>query len=170
MLNNSAHYPQLRPITDADLPFLLQVYISTRLAELGATGLPFDQQLQFLQSQFQLQHIHYQKHFASAQFQIVIVDGQNVGRLYCGWEGSNLRLIDIALLPQYQQRGIGSILIRELMAQAAARGGSLLLRVDLNNPARNWYLKLGFVAGVHDGVYQQMQWQQLHGTTETSVQ
>lgn len=161
MLMNSAHSPQLRPITDADLPFLLQVYISTRLAELSATGWPLDQQFHFLQSQFQLQHKHYQQYFASAQFHIVALQGQDIGRLYYGEEGDNLRLIDIALLPAHRHHGIGGILIRELMTCASAQGRGLLLRVEMNNPARDWYLKLGFVAGVHDGIYQQMQWRQI---------
>lgn len=161
MLNNSNPCPQLRPITDADLPFLLQVYISTRLAELSATAMPFNVQLQFLESQFQLQHRHYQQHFASAQFYIVVLNGQDIGRLYYGEEGDNLRLIDIALLPTHQHRGIGGILMHDLMTRASAQGRGLLLRVEMNNPARNWYLKLGFVAGVHDGIYQQMQWRQI---------
>ena len=167
MINNVVHCIQLRTITDADLPFLLQVYASTRLVELSATGLPFDVQMQFLESQFQLQHRHYQQHFASALFQIVIVNGQDAGRLYYGWEGDTLHLIDIALLPEFQHRGIGGILMAELMAQASKCDSNLMLRVQLQNPARNWYLKLGFVAGDHDGVYQQMHWQQLAGAIET---
>lgn len=168
MINTSDHCTQLRPITDADLPFLLQVYISTRIAELNATGLPLNVQMQFLESQFQLQHRHYQTHFASAQFQIVVVNGQDAGRLYYGWEGDTLHLIDIALLPKFQHRGIARTLMSELMAQTCARNGDLMLRVQMQNPVRNWYLKLGFVAGDHDGVYQQMHWRQSSDAIATS--
>lgn len=158
MINTLSHRPQLRPITSADLPFLLQVYSSTRVAELNAMGLPAEVQAQFLESQFQMQHRHYQQHYSSAEFHIVTIHEQDVGRLYLVWKMNDLHLIDIALLPDYQQRGIGRILMAELMAQATARNGRLLLRVELNNPVRNWYLKLGFVPGDHDGVYQEMQW------------
>jgi ribosomal protein S18 acetylase RimI-like enzyme len=167
MVNNASSHPQLRAITDTDLPFLLQVYISTRLEELRASGLSPEQQLLFLQSQFQLQHRHYQQHFRLAQFQIVSVNGQDAGRLYYGWEGEDLRLIDIAILPVHRHRGIGTILIKELMRQAAAHAGSLVLRVEMNNPARDWYIKLGFIAGIHDGLYQQMQWREV-GASKTN--
>lgn len=160
MINNLVHSPQLRTITDADLPFLLQLYISTRSAELSATGLPFEVQMQFLESQFKLQHRHYQMNFASANFQIIVVDGYDAGRLYYGWEGDTLHLIDIALLPKFQHRGIGKMLMADLMAQVSGLKANLMLRVQMQNPVRNWYLKLGFVGGDHDDVYQQMHWRQ----------
>lgn len=163
MLPSTKNFSDLRPVTDEDHPFLLALYASTRSAELAATGWSNEQKIFFLQSQFQLQHNHYQQHFATAKFQIIEKNKSSIGRLYYGWEGNNLRLIDIALLPEYQGQGIGNILIRELMDLVAARKGKLVLHVDINNPARNWYLRLGFLpenaeAGLKNGVYQQLQW------------
>ncbi|RYG05451.1 MAG: N-acetyltransferase [Chitinophagaceae bacterium] len=163
MLENTKTLSDLRPVTDKDHTFLLTLYASTRSAELAVTGWSNEQKIFFLQSQFQLQHNHYQQHFSTAKFHIIEKDKLPIGRLYYGWENNNLRLIDIVLLPEYQRKGIGGRLIRELMDLVGARKGKLLLHVDINKPARDWYLRLGFLpenaeASLKNGVYQQLQW------------
>ncbi|MES2674903.1 MAG: GNAT family N-acetyltransferase [Pseudomonadota bacterium] len=150
--------PQLRPLLDVDLPFLLSLYASTRAHELAALNWSDEQKKFFINSQFQLQHHYYQQQFHAAQFHVITAAGRDVGRLYYGWEGNDLRLIDIALLPEYQNQGIGGVLIRKLMQEVSAGDGSLLLHVELNNPARTWYLNLGFIAGTDDGIYQKLSW------------
>ncbi len=150
--------PQLRPMLDADMPFLLSLYASTRAHELAALNWTDEQQTFFINSQFQLQHHYYQQQFHAAQFHVITAAGQDVGRLYYGWEDKDLRLIDIALLPEYQCKGIGGVIIRMLMQDVSASSGSLLLHVELNNPARSWYLRLGFIAGTDDGIYQKLTW------------
>lgn len=150
--------PQLRPMLNADLPFLLSLYASTRAHELAALNWTDEQQRFFINSQFQLQHHYYQQQFHAAQFHVITANNENIGRLYYGWEGKDLRLIDIALLPEYQNQGIGGVLMRKLMLEVATGSGSLLLHVELNNPARTWYLHLGFIAGTDDGIYQKLSW------------
>ncbi|MES2826047.1 MAG: GNAT family N-acetyltransferase [Pseudomonadota bacterium] len=150
--------PQLRPMLDADLPFLLSLYASTRTHELAALNWSDEQKKFFINSQFQLQHHYYQQQFHSAQFHVITANGQDVGRLYYCWEDNNLRLIDIALLPEHQYQGIGGVLVSGLMEEVAACNGSLLLHVELNNPARDWYFQLGFIADTNDGVYQKLIW------------
>ncbi len=149
---------QLRPTLDADLSFLLSLYASTRAREFSTLNWTDEQKKFFIHSQFQLQHHYYQQQFHSAQFHVITANSQDVGRLYYCWENNDLRLIDIALLPEYQNQGFGGMLIRELMAQVSERNGSILLHVELTNPARNWYLQLGFIAGTDDCIYQKMEW------------
>jgi ribosomal protein S18 acetylase RimI-like enzyme len=151
-------HTKLRSITDEDFPFLLSVYASTRAAEFSVVDWSDEQKKFFIHSQFQLQHQYYQQQFATAEFQIITINGCDLGRLYYRWEENNLHLIDIALLPEYQHQGIGGALMHELMEQASARNGSVVLQVELRNSARDWYLRLGFVAGTDDGVYQKMYW------------
>jgi ribosomal protein S18 acetylase RimI-like enzyme len=162
MLNLPAANFHLRTIIDSDLPFLSALYASTRAAELAATDWSNEQKKFFLNSQFQLQHNYYLQQFSHEQFQVIERDGHALGRLYVGWEDNNLRLIDIALLPEYQHQGIGGALMRELMAQVSDKKGRLLLHVELTNPVRDWYLRLGFVprsAGASSNpLYQQLQW------------
>ena len=76
------HALTLRPITDADSPFLRQVYGSTRADELAMTDWCDAQKAAFVQQQFEAQHQYYQQNYTGAQFQIVEWNGQPIGRLY----------------------------------------------------------------------------------------
>ena len=93
----------LRPMTDADLPFLHQVYAGTRADELAKTAWSDEEKQAFLDLQFQAQHTHYQKHFPEASYQIIEQVGEPIGRLYLDRRPEEVRIIDIALLPE--QRG-----------------------------------------------------------------
>jgi len=156
-----------RPIQDTDIPFLAAVYASTRQAEMAQSGWPQVEIDQFLVSQFQLQHNYYQQHFPEANFTIVVYEGKSIGRLYTCQEKALLRLIDIALLPEYQGQGFGREILRDLLAKAKSRGDDISLYVELTNPAFNWYQRLGFTPCGDNGVYQQMRWSPARITTTT---
>jgi ribosomal protein S18 acetylase RimI-like enzyme len=61
--------------------------------------------------------------------------------------------MDIALAPAYRGRGIGTQLLRDLMAEADASGRKLSIHVEVNNPARALYDRLGFRPAGEHGVY-----------------
>jgi len=159
MLSNRLFSPlSFRAICAGDQSFLAQLYASTRAAELAAVPWSDAEKQTFLLAQFQFQHRYYQEHFPVARFDVIEWAGAAIGRVYVNIENNNIRLIDIALLPEYQQRGIGTFILRDLMQQASQLGGYLRLYVELNNPAYLWYERLGFVAIGTNGVYQQMEW------------
>ena len=89
------------------------MYASTREAELAAVPWDAVQKTAFVQMQFAAQHAHYREHYAEAAFDVILVDGQPAGRLYVArWPGE-IRIVDIALLPAYRGRGIGTRLLRQ---------------------------------------------------------
>lgn len=148
----------VRPSTSEDLPFLREVYISTRLEEVAATGWPEDQQRAFLEMQFQAQHSHYQQHYPDAAFDVILLDGQPIGRIYVARGADELHVIDIALLPEYRRRGIGSAFLRAACDEAARSGLAVRLYVEQFNPALGLYTRLGFQpTGVH-GIYYLLEW------------
>ena len=100
---------QLRPTLDTDLPFLLSLYASTRAREFSTLNWTDEQKKFFIHSQFQLQHHYYQQQFHSAQFHVITANSQDVGRLYYCWENNDLRLIDIAVLPEYQYQPVAKV-------------------------------------------------------------
>jgi ribosomal protein S18 acetylase RimI-like enzyme len=148
----------LRSMTDADLPFLERVYGSTREAELAQTDWSDVQKAQFIAFQFHAQHQHYTTHYHGAQFFVIERDGIPVGRLYLHWREDELRIVDIALLPDARGAGIGGSLLGALMAQAAAQGKGVSIHVEQMNPAMRLYERLGFRRIGEHGIYHLMQW------------
>ncbi len=117
------------------------------------------QKAAFLDMQFNAQHSYYQEHYRGSEFDIILLDGEPIGRLYLArWE-DEMRVIDIAILPDYRNRGIGRALFEDVMAEAAEGGKTVSIHVERNNPARRLYDRLGFqVTGEEHGIYLLMMW------------
>jgi ribosomal protein S18 acetylase RimI-like enzyme len=148
----------LRPIASADEPFLRSVYASTRQQELAVVPWDDAQKTAFLRMQFDAQHAYYQEQYAGASFDVILVDGQPGGRLYVERISDEFRIIDIALLPEFCNRGIGSSLLRQLQAEARAAGKPLRIHVERFNPALRLYERLGFRQVADRAVYLFMEW------------
>lgn len=147
-----------RPATEEDLSFLALVYASTRLKEVAQTGWPLEAQRQFLAHQFDAQHRHYRQHYPAAEWLLIQRDGTAVGRLYVEEWADQIRLIDIALLPDHRGTGAGSAILSDLMDMATAARKPLTIHVEKNNPAMRLYLRLGFARIDEHGVYDLMEW------------
>jgi len=147
-----------RPAEDGDLPFLALVYASTRIEEVAQTGWSLDLQRQFLAHQFDAQHRHYRQHYPNAEWLVIERDGAAVGRLYIEEWPDQIRLIDIALLPDSRGAGVGGAILADVMDLATTAAKPLTIHVERHNPAMRLYLRLGFVAIDEHGVYDLMEW------------
>jgi GNAT superfamily N-acetyltransferase len=153
------HNVTLRPITKDDDPFLLDLYGSTRADELGQVTWAEGQKEVFVRWQFDLQRREYDARFPDARYQLILIDGEPAGRIWTGEDDEQIRLLDIALLPQFQKRGAGTILLRELMKEAGGAGKLLRHMVFvLNNDAHRFYERLGFVVIEDLGAYKHMEY------------
>jgi ribosomal protein S18 acetylase RimI-like enzyme len=103
--------------------------------------------------QFDAQRRHYSAYYRDAAHDLVVVEGEPAGRLYVARDKDEILVVDIALLPEHQRRGIGSALLAELLAEADETGKTLSLHVEHRNPARRLYERLGFVTVADEGVY-----------------
>ena len=148
----------LRPIEPGDEEFLYRVYASTREAELALVDWDAAQQAAFLRMQFAAQHQYYQEHYTGAAFQLILVDGQPAGRLYVARWQDEIRIVDLALLPAYRNQGIGTALLKDLLAEGARAGKPVTIHVEQFNPALRLYTRLGFVRIGERGVYYLMEW------------
>lgn len=148
----------LRPEGPDDDEFLLRLYASTRAEEMGLTNWTADQQGAFLRSQFGLQRTHYRRHYADAAFDVILLDGSPVGRMYVRRQPHEVCLIEISLLPEFRGRGIGGWLLRHVLEEARRAGASVTLHVEPFNRALRLYRRLGFTAVEQHGIYLFMQY------------
>jgi len=147
-----------RPITPEDTEFLYTVYAQTRAAELAVVDWTEPQKDAFLRSQFNAQHQAYQETYRGADFLIILQHDSPVGRLYVArWE-REIRIVDIALLPEYRNAGIGSAIVKDLLDEGARCGKRVSIHVEMFNPALTLYERLGFRKLREFGVYHFMEW------------
>ena len=144
---------RLRPVADVDRPFLVDLYGSVREPELA--HLPWDDTTKraFVEHQFAAQDAHYREHYPGATLDVVEVGGEPAGRLYVHRGPSDIRIMDIALVPPFRGRGIGTRLLQALSEEASGSGRRLSIHVEMNNPARALYERLGFEPAGEHGVY-----------------
>ena len=148
---------ELRPFSFENQDFLFQLYASTRMHEIAPFGWSPPQQEAFLRVQFNAQQGWYQQAYPQADHQIIFAADQPIGRILVAQEEDGTRLVDIALLPEYRGRGIGTQLIGELIEQATKAGSVVRLSVLRTNPAIHLYERLGFVKTSEDQMYYQME-------------
>ena len=153
-------HPELsfRPIEDADEEFLFRLYASTRAEELSVVPWSEEEKTRFLQMQFAAQHKHYQEHFSDAQFSIVLMGGEAVGRLYVHSRSEEIRVVDIAFLPQHRGQGLGARLMGDVLREGQQANKPVRIHVEKNNPALRLYHRLGFKEIGDTGVYFLMEW------------
>jgi ribosomal protein S18 acetylase RimI-like enzyme len=144
----------LRSEQPGDESFLREVYGGTRQEELTAAGMPPEMQAAFLDMQFKAQQHGYHRAFPHAEFGIILLAGQAVGRMVVNRAATEWLLVDVALLPEHRDRGLGTALIQKLLAEAVAAGQPLRLSVLKGQRARRLYERLGFAKtgdlGLHD--------------------
>ena len=151
---------RLRPVAPADEEFLFGVYLSTRADELAQVEWAEGQKELFARWQFQLQRREYEARFPDAEYSVIVVDEEPAGRVWVGRDAEQIRLLDIALLPRFQNRGAGTLILKHLMDEAAQAGKALRHMVFvLNNDAHRFYERLGFaVIEEFGGAYKHMEW------------
>lgn len=148
----------LRPIAADDEPFLLRVYASTRAEELAQVPWTDAQKAAFVAHQHAARAAHYGQHYHGLTGDVILVDGEPAGQLLVArWE-REIRIVDIALLPEFRGAGAGGTLLDGLMAEAREAGKLLSIHVERMNRALALYERLGFRPAADEGVYVRMEW------------
>lgn len=146
-----------RPFVEADLPFVTELYLSTRREEVALTGWPAATQEAFLLAQHRAQHSHYALHYADAEWLIIERADAAIGRLYLREEAGAVHIIDISLLPGSRGSGIGAAILSDIADQAHAAAKPVSIHVEKTNRARALYLRLGYALVEDRGVYDLME-------------
>ena len=149
----------LRPVTDADQEFLIGVYAGTRAAELAQVDWDQSQKEAFIRWQYEMQKQEYDARYPDARYDVILVDDVPAGRVWVGADDTQIRLLDIAVIPEFQNRGVGTHLLRQLMDEATRDNKPLRHMVFvLNENAYRFYERLGFKTIEDAGGYLHMEW------------
>jgi ribosomal protein S18 acetylase RimI-like enzyme len=146
----------LRPATHEDRDFLRELYATTRADELAPVPWTEAEKATFVASQFDAQDAAYHGAYPSGEFLVVLERGRPIGRLYVGRLAGELRIIDVTLLPSHRGQGIGTALMRWVIARAQTEGRDVTLHVEPWNPAKRLYEHLGFETVELRGIYEFM--------------
>jgi ribosomal protein S18 acetylase RimI-like enzyme len=155
---------RLEPVQDADEPFLYRTYASTRMEELAVTGWNDEQKEKFLRMQYEAQTSSYRMQCPEAKYWVIYHEGSPAGRLTLDREPHKIHIVDIALVPEFRAKGIGTALMRTIQREASEAGKSVSLHVERFNPALRWYERMGFKAVNEGPIYLEMKWRPSEAT------
>jgi ribosomal protein S18 acetylase RimI-like enzyme len=125
----------LRATTDDDYAFLYRLRVAT-MKDTVAHVWGWDDDFQA---------DYFREHFDPSGLKIIVVDGTDVGVLAVEHREDTLFLSNIEIAPSFQGRGLGTAIIRDLLAEASNRRLPVRLQTNRSNPARQLYRRLGFV-------------------------
>lgn len=148
----------LRAATNDDAAFLFEVYASSRADEMTLVPWSDEQKEAFLKFQFDSQQTFYRGQHPDASYDIILEDEKAMGRLYVRREDDEIRIMDITVLPQYRNRGVGTSLVNELVTEGAEARKPVRIWVEYFNPSMRLFERLGFTKIQEDGVNWLMEW------------
>ena len=147
----------LRPVRETDEGFLIELYKSSRGEDLRGLGWSEDRISEFLEMQYEAQR-NLQGNHDRVSDQVVLMNGNPIGRLSIETSADEIRCNDLALLPDYRNQGVGTLLIQRLQEQARSASIRLHLQVIRFNRAVNLLERLGFRRTSETGTHFQMEW------------
>ena len=151
----------LRPAVPEDEAFLFELYCSTRTMDIGRAGLEPAQQAAILEMQFNGQRRQYEMDFPEADHDIILLERRPIGRVMVQRPAEQNLGVDIALLPEHRNSGIGGMLINGLLDEARSAGRPFRIHVERSNPALRLYMRLGFRTVGETPTHLLMEWRAL---------
>ena len=135
----------LRPAVSTDEPFVYQLVNQTLFEQLYAHT--WDPQIRdpLLNLQIRAKHSTYASEFPDANYGIVMLNDEPVGRVIIDRSGEFYHLVDIAIMSKHRGAGIGTRLILALLMEADMMQKKVRLSVSVTNTrAARLYRRLGF--------------------------
>ncbi len=129
----AAPTPGFRAAVEADRPFLIALRKATMTEVCARHG-------QVLSEDEHRQRVDYRLDSAA----IIEIDGQPVGLVKLTQDGITWTLEQFQILPEHQGRGLGTTVLKAVIADARASDALLRLNVLKQNAAARLYARLGF--------------------------
>jgi len=149
----------VRPAQPLDEIFLYDLYSAVRGPEFALAPVTPTQREHLIRMQFQAQMSAYTQMFPNSCYHVVLLDSEPVGRLWVAQMDDEFQLVDIAVHPQVQRKGVGTVLIQRLQQEAAKARLPIRCCVFRFNPGSlRFHQRLGFAIVREDEMHYYMEW------------
>jgi ribosomal protein S18 acetylase RimI-like enzyme len=143
-----------------DEPLLFALFAASKAPEFAPLGLSAQQLQPLLDMQFRARQQAYAQTYPAAVDMILCLEnGTPVGRHLVERQTNCYRCVDLAILPDHQNHGIGTWAVRQIQQLSALESVSFRLCVARTNPALRLYERLGFIRVSGDELSYEMEWQ-----------
>lgn len=110
-----------------------------------------EQKQAFLEMQFEAQGRDYRHRYPRGEFKVIMRNSQPVGRIYLNRGDDLIHILDITVLPEYRNAGIGSKIMNDLLHEATLAGKIVDIFVEDFNPSLRLFERLGFSVARQEG-------------------
>jgi GNAT superfamily N-acetyltransferase len=149
----------VRPALPEDEIFLYELYRAVRGPQFDLTPLTAEQKEHMLRFQFRAQLSSYTQQYPNSCYHVVLIDAKPCGRLWVAPGQRNFHLVDIAVHPGVQKKGVGTVLIQRLQQEAQRLNLPITSVVDRFNPGSlRFHKRLGFAIIREDPFNYYMEW------------
>jgi ribosomal protein S18 acetylase RimI-like enzyme len=149
----------VRPALPHDEIFLYELYSAVRAPEFELAPIPAAQKEELIRMQFRGQMSAYTQMYPNSCYHVVLLDAKPVGRLWVAPGDGEFHLVDIAVHPKLQSKGIGTVLIQRLQQEAANARLPIRSCVFKFNPGSlRFHQRLGFTIVRADEMHYYMEW------------
>jgi GNAT superfamily N-acetyltransferase len=151
----------VRPALPQDEIFLYELYVAIRGPLFALAPITAAQRQHLLQMQFRAQISAYTQQFPNSCYHVVLLDSKPVGRLWVAPGDNSFILVDIAIHPSVQSKGLGTVLVQRLQQEAQRAKLPIRSTVDRFNPGSlKFHKRLGFQVVREDQINYYMEWRQ----------
>lgn len=147
-----------RAVAPADQKFLAEVYKSSRGDDLRKLDWDEERISEFLDMQYEAQQNFNAGDYRDATDEVLLIGDKLIGHLMVEARSHEIRLIDVALLPEYRGHGLGTRIIQRIQEKAKSEKRPVRLQVIRFSRAVNLFERLGFVRTSETGTHFQMEW------------
>jgi ribosomal protein S18 acetylase RimI-like enzyme len=133
-----------RPMIEDDSMLLFELYASARAEELSRSGWATPQQRSFFRMQAMNQEQFYLRRHPNLDRRTVCINGFSAGRVLVNRDCDLYTIVDFGILPSFRARGVGGMVIAQVLTEAAAAGVPVQLEIHKSNEAVRLCRRLGF--------------------------
>jgi ribosomal protein S18 acetylase RimI-like enzyme len=149
----------VRPALPQDEIFLYDLYSAIRGPEFALAPIPAAQKEQLMRMQFRAQMSEYTQMYPNSCYHLVLLDSKPAGRLWVAPGNGELQLVDIAVHPNLQGKGIGTVLVQRVQQEAAKVRLPIRCCVfRFNTGSLRFHQRLGFSILREDQTHYHLEW------------